>query len=90
MVVKKVILVEYKLCSVVFEKIGSKAWMSSFAKIAIESKSLSFIKFGKVVSERKNESLKLLNLLSMFKVLSGLILKFNQLLEETLVKKLEL
>ncbi|CAK8574516.1 unnamed protein product [Lathyrus sativus] len=79
LVVKKLLEVEYKLCTIVFEKIGSKAWMSCFAKIAIESGILSFIKFGKTVTYRKNDPFKLLNLLSMFKVLNGLRLKFNQL-----------
>ncbi|CAI8601480.1 unnamed protein product [Vicia faba] len=79
LVVKKLLEVEYKLCTTVFEKIGSKAWMSCFAKIAIESGILTFIKFGKIVTDRKNDPFKLLNLLSMFKVLNDLRLKFNQL-----------
>ncbi|WJX48718.1 hypothetical protein P8452_35243 [Trifolium repens] len=79
LIVKKLLEVEYKLCTIVFEKIGSKAWISCFAKIAIESRIFSFIKFGKVVTERKNDPFKLLNLLSMFKILNGLRLKFNQL-----------
>ncbi|GAU35728.1 hypothetical protein TSUD_259030 [Trifolium subterraneum] len=79
LVVKKLLEVEYKLCTIVFEKIGSKAWISCFGKIAYESRIFSFIKFGKVVTERKNDPFKLLNLLSMFRVLNGLRLKFNQL-----------
>jgi exocyst complex protein 7 len=79
LIVKKLLEVEYKLCTIVFEKIGSKAWISCFAKIAIESRIFSFIKFGKVVTEKKNDPFKLLNLLSMFKILNGLRLKFNQL-----------
>ncbi|CAJ2656375.1 unnamed protein product [Trifolium pratense] len=79
LVVKKLLEVEYTLCTNVFEKIGSKAWISCVAKIAIESRIFSFIKFGKVVTEKKNDPFKLLNLLSMFKVLNGLRLKFNQL-----------
>jgi exocyst complex protein 7 len=79
LVVTKLLEVEYKLCTIVFEKIGSKAWISCFAKIAIESRIFSFIKFGKVVTERKNDPFKLLNLLSMFNILNGLRLKFNQL-----------
>jgi exocyst complex protein 7 len=79
LVVTKLLEVEYKLCTIVFEKIGSKAWISCFAKIAIESRIFSFIKFGKVVTEKKNDPFKLLNLLSMFKILNGLRLKFNQL-----------
>ncbi|KAK2432370.1 exocyst complex component EXO70A1 [Trifolium repens] len=79
LVVTKLLEVEYKLCTIVFEKTGSKAWISCFAKIAIESRIFSFIKFGKVVTEKKNDPFKLLNLLSMFKILNGLRLKFNQL-----------
>lgn len=79
LVVKQVLEMEYRLSTVVFEKIGPEAWMGCFARIAIESGILSFIRFGRVATERKNDPLKLLSLLSMFKVLNGLRLKFNQL-----------
>ncbi|KAJ1409986.1 Exocyst complex component Exo70 [Sesbania bispinosa] len=78
LVVKQLLEVEYRLSTNVFEKIGPEAWMGCFAKIAIESGVLSFIRFGRVVAERKNDPFKLLNLLSIFKVLNGLRLKFNQ------------
>ncbi|KEH37584.1 exocyst complex exo70-like protein [Medicago truncatula] len=79
LVVVKLLEVEYELCTIVFKNIDSKAWMSCFAKMAIELGIFSFIKFGKVVTETKNDPFKLLNLLSMFKILNGLRLKFNQL-----------
>ncbi|XP_004507526.1 exocyst complex component EXO70I [Cicer arietinum] len=79
LVVEKLLEVEFMLSSIIFEKISPEASMKCFAKIAIESGIFSFIKFGKFVSERKNEPLKLLNLLSMFRVLNGLRLKFNKL-----------
>ena len=79
LVVVKLLEVEYELCTIVFKNLDSKAWMSCFAKMAIELGIFSFIKFGNVVTERKNDPFKLLNLLSTFKVLNGLRLKFNQL-----------
>jgi len=90
LVVKKLLDVEYKLCNIVFKKIGSEASMSCFAKIAIESGILSFIEFGKVVTERKNDPFKLLNLLSMFKVLNDLRLKFNQLFRGEACEKIRI
>ncbi|XP_057454021.1 exocyst complex component EXO70A1-like [Lotus japonicus] len=79
LVVKQLLEVEYKLSASVFEKICPEAWMECFAKVAIESGILSFIQFGRVVAERKNDPFKLLNLLSIFRVLNGLRLKFNHL-----------
>lgn len=79
LVVNKLLEMEYKLSTIVFEKVGQEAKIECFAKIAIESRILSFIQFGKVATERKNDPFKLLNLLSMFKVLNDLRLKFNQL-----------
>ncbi|RDX88039.1 Exocyst complex component EXO70A1, partial [Mucuna pruriens] len=79
LVVKQLLEMECRLSTLVFEKIGPEAWMGCFAKIAIESEILSFIRFGRIVTERKNDPFKLLNLLSIFKVLNGLRLKFNQL-----------
>ncbi|KAL5176641.1 Exocyst complex component EXO70A1 [Glycine soja] len=79
LVVKQLLKTECRLSAIVFEKIGPEAWMGCFAKIAIESGILSFIQFGRIVTERKNDPFKLLNLLSIFKVLNGLRLIFNQL-----------
>ncbi|XP_027343470.1 exocyst complex component EXO70A1-like [Abrus precatorius] len=79
LVVKHLLEMEYKLSSDVFGKIGADAWMGCFAKIAIESGILSFLQFGMNVSESKNEPIKLLKLLDIFRVLNGLRLKFNQL-----------
>ncbi|KAK7293958.1 hypothetical protein RJT34_16841 [Clitoria ternatea] len=79
LVVKQLLEIEYRLSITVFEKISPEAWMGCFAKIAIESGILSFIRFGKIVTGRKNDPFKLLNLLSIFRVLNGVRLKFNQL-----------
>ncbi|XP_027344838.1 exocyst complex component EXO70B1 [Abrus precatorius] len=79
LVVQQLLEVEYRLSNNVFGKIGPEAWMGCFAKIAVESGILSFIQFGRIVTERKNDPFKLLNLLSIFRVLNGLRLKFNQL-----------
>ncbi|XP_020226757.1 exocyst complex component EXO70A1 [Cajanus cajan] len=79
LVVKRLLEIECRLSTIVFEKIGPEAWMGCFAKIATESGILSFIQFGRIVTERKNDPFKLLNLLSIFRVLNGLRLEFNQL-----------
>ncbi|XP_061355964.1 exocyst complex component EXO70A1-like [Gastrolobium bilobum] len=79
LVVKHLLEIEYRLTTNVFEKIDPEAWMGCFAKIALESGILSFIRFGRIVTERKNEPFKLLNLLDIFRVLNGLRQKFNQL-----------
>lgn len=79
LIVRHMLEIEYRLSSNVFEKIGPEAWMGCFAKIAIESGILSFIRFGRTVTEIKNDPFKLLKLLDIFRVLNGLRLKFNQL-----------
>ncbi|TKY47981.1 Exocyst complex component EXO70A1 [Spatholobus suberectus] len=77
--VKHLLEIEYKLCSNVFEKIDQEAWMGCFAKIAIETGILSFLQFGRNVASSRNDPIKLLKLLDIFRVLTGLRLKFNQL-----------
>ncbi|KAK7262034.1 hypothetical protein RIF29_28362 [Crotalaria pallida] len=79
LLVKQLLEIEYKLCSNVFEKLGQEAWMGCFAKIAIESKILSFLQFGRKVTKSKNNPNKLLKLLDIFKILNDLRLNFNQL-----------
>ena len=79
LVVRHLLEIEHRLFYNVFEKIGREAWMGCFAKIAIESEILSFIRFGRIVTESKNDPFKLLNLLDIFRVLDGLRFKFNQL-----------
>ncbi|MED6162222.1 hypothetical protein PIB30_068357 [Stylosanthes scabra] len=61
------------------DKIGREASTECFAKIAIKSGILSLIRFGRNVSESRNDPYKLLNLLDIFSVLDDLRLKFNQL-----------
>ncbi|MED6107302.1 hypothetical protein PIB30_012697 [Stylosanthes scabra] len=56
-----------------------KSSTECFAKIAIKSGILSLIRFGRDVSESRNDPYKLLNLLNIFSVLDDLRLKFNQL-----------
>ncbi|KAF4350945.1 hypothetical protein F8388_021652 [Cannabis sativa] len=70
---------EYKLSKKVFEKIGSNIWMTCFARISIESGILSFIQFGNEVANMKNDPIKLLTLLDIFKVLNNLRMDFNRL-----------
>ncbi|CAL0308789.1 unnamed protein product [Lupinus luteus] len=79
LVVRHLLEIEFSLSSKVFEKIGPEAWMGCFAKIAIESQILSFIRFGSTITKIKNDPFKLLKLLDIFRVLNGLRLKFNQL-----------
>ncbi|KAL1340284.1 hypothetical protein HN51_026689 [Arachis hypogaea] len=79
LVVKNVLDAEYMLSCRVFEKIGREASAECFARIAIRSGILSFILFGRNVSESRNDPYKLLNLLDIFSVLDDLRLKFNQL-----------
>ncbi|TKY64681.1 Exocyst complex component EXO70A1 [Spatholobus suberectus] len=88
LVVKQLLEIECRLSTIVFEKIGPEAWMGCFAKIAIESGILSFIRFGRIVTERKNDPFKLFNLLSIFRVLNGLRLKFNQLFSAKACKEI--
>lgn len=77
--VRHVFEVEYKLCSDVFEKIGSNVWMGCFAKIATQSGILSFLHFGKKLTECKNDPIKLLKLLKIFSTLDNLRVDFNRL-----------
>lgn len=79
LIVRHLLEIEYRFSSNVFGKIGPEAWMGCFAKIAIESGILSFIRFGRIVTEIKNDPFKLLKLLHIFRVLNGLRLKFNRL-----------
>lgn len=79
LLVKSLLEMEYRFSSKIFEKISAEAWMECFAKIAIESGILSFLRFGRDVTESKTDPIKLLNLLDIFKVLNDLRLKFNQL-----------
>ncbi|CAJ1970691.1 unnamed protein product [Sphenostylis stenocarpa] len=88
LVVKQLLGIECRLFTLVFEKIGPEACMECFAKIAIESGILSFIRFGRIVTERKNDPFKLLNLLSIFRVLNDLRLKFNQLFSAKACKEI--
>ncbi|KAK3219086.1 hypothetical protein Dsin_013056 [Dipteronia sinensis] len=50
LVVKNLFEPEFKLCSDVFDKIGSDVSTSCFAKIAVQSGILSFLRFGKKVT----------------------------------------
>lgn len=79
LVVKNLLEMEYRFSSKIFEKLGAETWMGCFANIAIESGILSFLQFGINVTESKNDPIKLLRLLDIFKVLNDLRLKFNQL-----------
>jgi len=88
LVVKQLLEIECRLSTIVFEKLCPEACMGCFAKIAIESGILSFIRFGRIVTERKNDPFKLLNLLSIFRVLSDLRLKFNQLFSAKACKEI--
>ncbi|KAJ1429230.1 Exocyst complex component Exo70 [Sesbania bispinosa] len=71
LVVKQLLEVEYRLSTNVFETIGPEAWMGCFAKIAIESGILSFIRFGRVVAERKNDPFKTVTKDLINKVVNG-------------------
>ncbi|KAK7372152.1 hypothetical protein VNO80_05522 [Phaseolus coccineus] len=88
LVAKQLLEIEFRFSTIVFEKIGPEACMGCFAKIAIESGILSFIRFGRIVTERKNDPFKLLNLLSIFRVLNDLRLKFNQLFSAKACKEI--
>ncbi|XP_027939851.1 exocyst complex component EXO70A1 [Vigna unguiculata] len=85
---KQLLDIEWRFSTTVFQKIGPEAGMGCFAKIAIESGILSFIRFGRIVTERKNDPFKLLNLLSIFRVLNDLRLKFNQLFSAKACKEI--
>ncbi|KAH7515350.1 hypothetical protein FEM48_Zijuj10G0017200 [Ziziphus jujuba var. spinosa] len=77
--VKHLFELEYKLCNSVFEKIGSDTKMDCFARIAIESGIISFLQFGKNVTNIKKDPFKLLKLLDIFKVLNNLRSDFNRI-----------
>ncbi|XP_028772046.1 exocyst complex component EXO70A1-like [Neltuma alba] len=70
---------EYRFSGKIFEKIGADAWKGCFAKVAIDSKILSFLQFGINVARSKTDPIKLLKLLDIFSILNDLRLKFNQL-----------
>ncbi|KAJ4838800.1 hypothetical protein Tsubulata_021619 [Turnera subulata] len=76
---KHVFEVEYKLCRDVFEKMGPDFCEGCFAKIASEPGILSFLKFGKEITQCKNDPLKLLKLLDIFAALDNLRMEFNRL-----------
>ncbi|KAK4269567.1 hypothetical protein QN277_022708 [Acacia crassicarpa] len=79
LVTNHLLQMEYSFSSKIFEKIGAESWKGCFAKIALESKILSFLQFGKDVTESKTDPIKLLKLLEVFSVLKDLRLKFNKL-----------
>ncbi|XP_011046518.1 PREDICTED: exocyst complex component EXO70A1 isoform X1 [Populus euphratica] len=77
--VKQVFETEYKICSDVFEKNGPEVWMDCFAKIVTQSGILSFLRFGKKITECKNDPVKLMKLLDIFAMLDNLRVDFNRL-----------
>ncbi|KAJ6358215.1 hypothetical protein OIU78_005946 [Salix suchowensis] len=77
--VKQVFETEYKLCSDVFEKNGPEVWMDCFAKIVTQSGILSFLRFGKKITECKNDPVKLMKLLDIFATLDSLRVDFSRL-----------
>ncbi|XP_010526266.1 PREDICTED: exocyst complex component EXO70A1-like [Tarenaya hassleriana] len=77
--VKHLFEVEFKLCNDVFERNGSDLWMSCFAKIAAQSGIITFLQFGKTVTESKKDPIKLLKLLDIFSSLNKLRADFNRL-----------
>ncbi|KAJ7952033.1 Exocyst subunit Exo70 family protein [Quillaja saponaria] len=79
LVVKHLFEHEHRLCSNVFDKIGSDVWTGCFAEIATEAGILSFLQFGRHVTESKNHPIKLLKLLDIFRVLNSLRFDFNRL-----------
>ncbi|KAF9676465.1 hypothetical protein SADUNF_Sadunf08G0004800 [Salix dunnii] len=79
MAIKLVFEIEYKLCSDVFEKYEPDVWMDCFAKIAIQSGILSFLHFGKKITECKDVPIKILKLLDIFAILENLRVDFNRL-----------
>lgn len=79
MAVKQLFELEHKLCNNVFEKIGSDTKVACFARIAIESGFISFLEFGKKVTNTKKDPIKLLKLMDIFKVLNNLRSDFNRL-----------
>ncbi|KAF3430974.1 hypothetical protein FNV43_RR25704 [Rhamnella rubrinervis] len=79
MAVKQLFDLEHKLCNNVFEKIGSDTNIACFARIVIESGFISFLEFGKKVTNTKRDPIKLLKLMDIFKVLNNLRSDFNRL-----------
>ena len=79
LVVKHVFEPECKLCIDVFNKIGLDICNCCFAKIAIQSGILSFLQFGKNVTESKKDPVKLLRLLEIFAALDKVRVDFNRL-----------
>ncbi|KAK8952633.1 hypothetical protein KSP40_PGU019486 [Platanthera guangdongensis] len=78
--VKHLLEAEYKLCADVFERAGpSELWTGCFADIAARTGILSFLRFGKTVTESKKDPIKLLKLLDIFNSLNKLRLDFNRL-----------
>ncbi|KAL0378220.1 UNVERIFIED_CONTAM: hypothetical protein Sradi_3127500 [Sesamum radiatum] len=70
---------EYRLCSEVYQKFGSDAWMNCFSKIATDCGFNDILNFGSRICKCKNEAIKLLKLLKIFSTLDKLRLDFNEL-----------
>ncbi|KAJ7962694.1 Exocyst subunit Exo70 family protein [Quillaja saponaria] len=79
LVVKHLFEHEYRLCNNVYERLGSDVWTGCFAEIATEVGILSFLQFGRHVTESTNHPIKLLKLLDIFRVLNSLRFDFNRL-----------
>ncbi|MBA0594765.1 exocyst complex component EXO70A1 [Gossypium raimondii] len=78
-IVKCVLESEHMLCKEVFGSLASGAWTGCFAKIAVESGILLFLRFGMSIAESKKSPIKLLHLLIIFSVLETLRMDFNKL-----------
>ncbi|KAK4393751.1 Exocyst complex component EXO70E2 [Sesamum angolense] len=70
---------EYRLCSEVYQKVGSDAWMNCFSKIATHCGFNNILNFGSRICKCKNDAIKLLKLLKIFSTLDKLRLDFNEL-----------
>ncbi|GMI81938.1 exocyst subunit exo70 family protein G1 [Hibiscus trionum] len=70
---------EHRLCKEVFGSLASHIWTGCFAKIAVDSGILSFLRFGMSIAESKKSPTKLLRLLNIFSVLEDLRMDFNKL-----------
>ncbi|KAL9237305.1 hypothetical protein vseg_011872 [Gypsophila vaccaria] len=70
---------EYKLCNEVFERLGLDVWTGCFSRIASQAGFMTFLHFGKTVTESKKDPIKLLKLLDIFASLNKLRLDFNRL-----------
>ncbi|KAK1323998.1 hypothetical protein QJS10_CPA02g01542 [Acorus calamus] len=75
--VKHLFEAEYKLCSDVFDNNNVRS--ECFARVAANAGILAFLKFGMTVTETKNDPIKLLKLLDIFRSLNKLRLDFNRL-----------